>query len=219
MVPTSGYFKTFIKLNRLILDILYKRGKMIKNKKAAMEMSVGTIVTIVLLMATLVLGLVLIKTIFFSSKNAVTNVNNQIENEITKMFEDEGAKLVIYPSSREITLKKKQEDTPKGFAFAVRNNGVNTKTFAYTVYVQDVTNCGGFTKQKANAILLGASGSFSLDSGEDTIASKDIVKFLMNEEVPLCTMIYRIKVCEGNACTEQSTQNVYEETTIFVTIK
>ena len=196
-----------------------KRGKMINNKKAAMEMSVGTIVTIVLLMATLVLGLVLIKTIFFSSKNAVTNVNNQIENELTKMFEDEGAKLVIYPSSREIILKKKQEDTPKGFAFAVRNNGVNTKALSYIVYAQDVTNCGGFTKQKANAILLGASGSFSLDSGEDTIASKDMVKFLMNEEVPLCTMVYRIKVCEGTICTEQSIQNVYEQMTVFVTVK
>jgi hypothetical protein len=198
---------------------LDKRGKMINNKKAAMEMSVGTIVTIVLLMATLVLGLVLIKTIFFSSKNAVTNVNNQIENELTKMFEDEGAKLVIYPSSREIILKKKQEDTPKGFAFAVRNNGVNTKALSYIVYAQDVTNCGGFTKQKANAILLGASGSFSLDSGEDTIASKDMVKFLMNEEVPLCTMVYRIKVCEGTICTEQSIQNVYEQMTVFVTVK
>jgi hypothetical protein len=190
-----------------------------ENKRAAMEMSVGTIVTIVLLMATLVLGLVLIKTIFFSSKNAVTNVNNQIENELAKMFEDEGAKLVIYPSSREVTLKKKQEDTPKGFAFAVRNNGVSTKTFSYTTYAQDVTNCGGFTKQEANSILLGASGSFSLDSGEDTIASKDMVKFLMNEEVPLCTIVYRTKVCEGTSCTEQSTQNVYEQMTVFVTIK
>jgi hypothetical protein len=190
-----------------------------ENKRAAMEMSVGTIVTIVLLMATLVLGLVLIKTIFFSSKNAVTNVNNQIENELIKMFEDEGAKLIIYPSSREITLKKKQEETPKGFAFAVRNNGATTKAFSYIVYAQDVTNCGSFTKQKANAILLGASGSFSLKSGEDTIASKDMVKFLMNEEIPLCTMVYKIKICEANTCTEQSTQNVYEEMTVFVTIK
>lgn len=189
-----------------------------ENKRAAMEMSVGTIVTIVLLMATLVIGLYFISKLKIFGGDAIENVNSQIQNQITKMFEDEGAKLVIYPSSREITLKKKQ-DTPKGFAFAVRNNGVSTKTFSYIVYVQDVTNCGGFTKQKANSILLGASGSFSLDSGEDTIANKDMVKFLMNEEVPLCTMVYKIKICEGNSCTEQSTQNVYEQTTVFVTIK
>jgi len=35
-----------------------------KSKRAAMEMSVGTIVTIVLLMTVLILGLVLVRSIF-----------------------------------------------------------------------------------------------------------------------------------------------------------
>ena len=39
-----------------------------RDKKAAMEMSVGTIVTIVLLMTVLILGLVLVRTIFSRSE-------------------------------------------------------------------------------------------------------------------------------------------------------
>lgn len=190
----------------------------LKNKKAAMEMSVGTIVTIVLLMSVLVLGLFLVQKIFGVSTNAIDAVDSQVQSELGKVFENDAGTLSVYPSSREITLKKKG-DTPKGFAFAVKNDGIITKTFSYILYAEDVTKCGsGFTKQNANSLLLGASGSFSLKSGEDTIASKDLIRFVLNEDVPLCTMIYRLKICEGNTCTETS-QNPYNSMTIMVTIK
>jgi hypothetical protein len=191
-----------------------------KNKKAAMEMSVGTIVTIVLLMAVLVLGLVLIQRIFSSSTNAVDNVDSQIQNEITKLFQDEGGTLVVYPSSRELTLKIK-DSTPKGFAFAVKNDGVESKTFSYIVYSEDVSKCGSsFSKQKADSLLLGASGSFTLGPNSDTVSNRDIVKFILNENVPPCAMIYRLKICEGNTCTPES-QNVYKNNnpSIYVTVK
>ena len=46
--------------------------EMKNHKRAAMEMSVGTIVTIVLLMTVLIMGLVLTRTIF---KSSVENIN------------------------------------------------------------------------------------------------------------------------------------------------
>jgi len=51
---------------------------MIKNRRAAMEMSVGTIVTIVLLMTVLILGLVLVRTIFSSAKYNVDVIDEKI---------------------------------------------------------------------------------------------------------------------------------------------
>ena len=185
-----------------------------------MEMSVGTIVTIVLLMAVLVLGLVLIQKIFSSSTNAVDNVDSQIQSQITKLFQDEGGTLVVYPSSREITLKKK-DDTPKGFAFAVKNDYTEQKTFSYVVYSQDISNCGStFTKQKADSIILGGSGSFTLGQNQDTVANRDIVKFILDDSIPACTAIYRLKICEGNACTATS-GTVYKNNnpSIYVTFK
>ena len=85
------------------------------NKTGAMEMSVGTIVTIVLLMSVLVLGIFLIQKIFKTGTSAIDIVDTQITDEMSKLFATEGKNLVIYPSSQQITLRK--GDDPKGFAF------------------------------------------------------------------------------------------------------
>ena len=56
------------------------------NKKAAMEMTVGTIVTIVLLMSALILGLVLTKTIFSGTTKNVDVLNDQVKSQINSLF-------------------------------------------------------------------------------------------------------------------------------------
>ena len=75
-----------------------------KTKKAAMEMSVGTIVTIVLLMSVLILGIFLVQKIFSSSTNAIDTIDNEVQNQITQLFSDEGNKLAVYPTSRDIVI-------------------------------------------------------------------------------------------------------------------
>lgn len=62
----------------------------IKSKKAALEMSMTTIVTIVLVVVTLVLALVLIRTIFTSSTNAIDQVNTAIQDQINNLFTSQG---------------------------------------------------------------------------------------------------------------------------------
>ena len=49
-----------------------------------MQMSVGTIVTIVLLMTVLILGLVLTRTIFTSSIENINSIDDSIKEEINK---------------------------------------------------------------------------------------------------------------------------------------
>ena len=60
-----------------------------KNKSGAMEMSVGTIVTIVLLVSVLVLGVVLITQILASAKGAVDLTDQQLKGELEKLFSEE----------------------------------------------------------------------------------------------------------------------------------
>ena len=80
---------------------------MIFQKKAAVEMSVGTIVTIVLLMTTLILGLVLVRTIFSGAIENINSIDQSVKNEINKLFaEDNARKVVVYPPSRLIIIKK-----------------------------------------------------------------------------------------------------------------
>jgi len=163
-----------------------------KSRKAAMEMSVGTIVTIVLLMTVLVLGIFFIQKIFFTGTNAIDEVGTEIESQIQKLFSEEGERIAIYPSSRDITVKK--GDDPKGFAFNVRNKDVESAKFNYEVRAEDISKCGStMTLAKANGFLLGGSGSFSLSSGE-SLAKSRLVRFIIPETAPICTMIYVIEV-------------------------
>ena len=164
---------------------------MIKNKKAAMEMSVGTIVTIVLLMSVLVLGIFLVQNIFSSATGAIDSINTEVESEIQKLFSDEGKKLGIYPTSRALTLKK--GDDPKGFAFSVHNKDVENADFTYTVTADDISKCGSLTESEAENFLLGGSGSFSLGAG-DSLELPRLVKLDIPETAPPCTIIYLIDV-------------------------
>lgn len=163
-----------------------------KNKKAAMEMSVGTIVTIVLLMSVLVLGLVLVRSVFRSSSNAIDQIDNAVQNEITKLFAEEDKELIVYPTSRTFTLKK--GDDPAGFAFSVENKYTETKQYSYTVTAQDVSNCGsGFSKAEAESYLLGGAGSFSLERGT-ALSQARLVRFAIPETAPPCTIVYYLEV-------------------------
>ena len=182
-----------------------------KNRRAAMEMSVGTIVTIVLLMSVLVLGIFLVQKIFKSSINAIDNVDEAINEEIKILFgNDETKGLIIYPTSRQVTLDK-NDDVPKGFAFSVRNKDVESAEFSYTIVANDISNCGTtMTKEKANSYLIGGSGSFSLGPGNSLDLAR-LVKIDVDGTAPPCTIFYVLDVKKG---TES-----YSTADISVTIK
>ena len=66
-----------------------------KNKKAALELSIGTIVILVLAMSMLILGLILVRTIFKSATNSVDILDQKVQDSIMDMFTDEGDSVVI----------------------------------------------------------------------------------------------------------------------------
>jgi len=162
-----------------------------KNKKAAMEMSVGTIVTIVLLMSVLVLGIVLIKNIFGGGMKVVDMTNEQLENEINKLF-GEDQKLVIYPNSRKVTIKQDESD---GFGIGIKNllKGTSgTKTFSYDIIVGDVGNCGVDESEIESWIIVGKSESnIPIPINGDSV-QKVILE--IPEGSPLCTFKLRVNV-------------------------
>ncbi len=58
----------------------------IQNKKAAMEMSMGTIVTIVLLVSVLILGLIFVRNIMCSGIAISDDITDSVKGEITSLF-------------------------------------------------------------------------------------------------------------------------------------
>lgn len=163
-----------------------------KNKKAQMEMSVGTIVTIVLLMSVLVLGIFLVQRIFRTGTSAIDQIDTKIQSEIDQLFSEEDKSVVVYPKEREITIKKGDSG---GFGFSIMNQETSEGSFSYLVSVGEIaSDCQLSDEQAEKLIVLGKSGDeISLPSGsklEDAI----LVKFNVPETAPLCQIRYQIDV-------------------------
>src|SRR5271157_2001257 len=155
-----------------------------KDKKAALEMSMTTIVTIVLVVVTLVLALVLIRTIFTSSTNAVTQVSVAIQNQINQLFATQGGDLKIYPATP-ITIKR-GDSTPYGFQFAVQNPDNNKATFDYNVSATSLHDCGSsFTTDAANGFIVNGNGALTASAGG--ISDNQVILFEAPSSAPSCT--------------------------------
>ncbi len=65
------------------------------SKKGAMELSIGTIVILVIAMTMLILGIVLVRTVFTGATDSADELNNQVMNEIKNLFTDESKDILV----------------------------------------------------------------------------------------------------------------------------
>ena len=153
-----------------------------KSKKAAMELSVSTIVVIVLAMSMLIFGLILIRNIFAGGTNAIDSINDQVSSEINKMF-GEDKKVVIYPTVSVIDVRIGEVE---GFALGIKNkltgNSAKNAEFSYEVVpVSDVEGDCDITKEELLDIATG-----------DPKALEILLE--PKEGDPLCTVRFRVDV-------------------------
>jgi hypothetical protein len=183
------------------------------NKHGAIELSVGTIVVVVLAMSMLILGLFLIRGIFSTSQNAVTQVDSQLKSQLSKMFGEE-KKLVIYPDTGTVDVRQGKIE---GFAIGIKNLGgvARDAKFSYEVSIPTGNtvrqDCGGVSETDIMSLVSAGSGSES-DIG---IASGDaayrVVLFDTNTGDPLCTVKFKVDVKVNG--------QPYQSGIIFVTFK
>lgn len=163
-----------------------------RDKRAAIEMSIGTIVIIVLAMSMLILGMVLVKNIFFNATDIATMTTDQIKNQVAGMFGDT-KELVIYPDTQHIDVKVGKI---AGFGIGIKNTeGRTGGKYSYEVTVSDPdiqTKCGVSASN--------AEGWISTGRAEDNIElSPDQFtggKVLLTVPVGsnFCTFRYRVNV-------------------------
>lgn len=89
-----------------------------KNKKAAIELSIGTIVIIVIAMTMLIMGIVLVRNIFGGATTSVDSLNDKVRSEIASLFTEEGEKIVIYGAGADRTIKIKRGTESFGFVIS-----------------------------------------------------------------------------------------------------
>ena len=182
-----------------------------KSRRAAMEMSMGTIVTIVLLMTVLILGVFLIQKIFNISKGAVDLTDQQLKNQINKLFStNEDKRVIIFPESRQIDIKKGNSDE---FGFVIHNMYNYEETFSYTVSVDEIANDCKMTKSEASSMIkLGGSRSNIRVASGDIMENPLRIKLTVPESASLCDISYRIDVVDSKG-------GIYDQDYIFITIK
>lgn len=77
-----------------------------RGKNGAFEMSMTTMIVIVLSVIFLIMALVLIRNIFGGATASVDQINTQVTKEINKLFTDENKKIVIYLGTDKIAKIK-----------------------------------------------------------------------------------------------------------------
>jgi len=167
--------------------------KKIRSKKAALELSIGTIVILVLAMSMLILGLILIRTIFTGAKYNVETMNKKVEAEINKLFvEDQRA--VLYLPNRIAEIK---QGKAFGLGFGIRNT-VATQKFRWQVSVADDNirrKCGSSEREAESWVITGGSGSVEIASGQKYT---DIIRFNIPEgtvsDISTCIIRYKLVI-------------------------
>ncbi len=176
----------------------------ISGKKAAMEMSVGTIVTIVLLISMLIIGIYFITKVKSVGGGAIDEVDSAVKSEINKLFsEDSTKKLIIYPKSREITIQKGTDGY--GFALAIRNVGTEDDKFSYTINSEEAS-CGMKLSDADELIALNRERSNIQVGKGDYMVDPIHVVFNIPDTAPPCKISYSIIVEKDHELYVSSTQ-------------
>lgn len=166
-----------------------------KQKQGAIEMSIGTIVTIVLSVSFLILGIFLIKQISNISTNVVDQTDAQLRTELDKLF-SETSRVVILPQTTTIPIKQEEAN---GVVIGIKNlqTGTNAGTsFSYNVAAEEVTDCGVSKTVAESWIATGKTGSnIQIPIGESSIGK---VIFRIPTGSPLCLATYRVTVNVGS---------------------
>ncbi len=162
-----------------------------RHKKAAMEMSMGVIVTIILLVSVLILGIFLVQKIFSSATSAVELSDQAITNELNKLF-SEDKKVAIYPPTRRLEIDIEEDS---GVGIVIKNlirGGTGNERFGYDVQVADTGDCRETAEQIARWMVIGDSRTgIAIPSGEPSVQR---VEFRIPTGTSLCRARFSVEV-------------------------
>ncbi len=167
------------------------------NKKAAIELSINTIVILVLAMSMLILGLVLVKNLLTGANDNVNTISDKVKDQINQLF-TEDSKTIIYLPNR--ILKVKQDET-WGIEFVIKNliqGRSEESSFSYEAVVSDPelkTKCGISEKEVESWIITGRSGTGIAIAPGETYESS--IRMAIPEGSPLCTIRFNFYVRES----------------------
>jgi len=161
-------------------SILYKR-------KAAIELSMTTVVVIVLAMTMLALGLTLVRTLFKGAIYTATSLNSQVQSELNKVFQSETTKVGIV-SEQGMLEPSLGKDGVVWWALVSADEG----RYSYTFTI-DPRECAsqGYTETRLKTWFTGLTGYIDMP-----VNSNKENKLLMSipQNAPACAFELKITV-------------------------
>ena len=165
----------------------------IDGKKGAINLSIGTLVIIILAITMLVLGVILVTNIFDIGEDLASMTKDQIIHKMNTLFGEE-EELMLLPSSKEIEVEVGEEGT---FAVGIRNllkgQESTTKKFTYNIGIAEQGNCPMSERELENLIVTGRElSAIELSPGSEPLIRT--VRMRIPEGTPLCSFSYKIEV-------------------------
>ena len=171
----------------------------IKSKKAALEMSIGTIVILVLAMSMLILGLILVRTIFSGAQSTINIADEKVKGEINKLFSEDTRAVIHLPNRLALVEQGETGD----IAFAIHSDKIQEYKWTVTVVDDKIkSKCGVSEKIAEDWITTGGSGKVEIASGQKYY---DVIRFNIPEgevsDISTCLIRYKLEIKEGNGNT------------------
>ena len=168
-----------------------------KDKKAAIDLSIGTVVIIVLAMSMLILGIILIRNIFVGATDSVQQIDQGVKNEINKLLKENNERvLILFPEAGLVKVKRGSRDS--GFANSLKNTGSTLYTIDYRLGTMLKGTCTQIPNTMGIKVigLTTTAESVTLD-GERQLENPILVIFDIPESAELCTFEVPVEVTDG----------------------
>ena len=181
-------------------------------KKAAFEMSMSTIIIIVLSVSFLILGLVLIRNIYQVADKSITGIDTQLTSQLQKIFTDETKNLVIYSGTNNI-VKIRAGTSNFGIAVAAQTiNNLRVDNESLVQYKIDLVDDGSIrscirllTKTRTTTLFNDKLGVWLDSSGADGPISGKIIYVTIPIDTQTCTQTVRVTARDRTVVPEGET--------------
>jgi hypothetical protein len=183
--------------------------KLVINKKGAMELSMSTVVILVLAMTMLILGLVLVRSIFKGATSSVNDINEKVKGEISSLFVDESEKITINLGA-DSTAKIPADTKNFGVSFGAKTSDgtpVSSDRMKYKLTLDDQSNRNCVKEISYNKVKeffqqsIGAHIRFDQFEGDTAFS---IVSLDIPEATALCSQKVFIEVYDKGVSVGQT---------------
>ena len=167
-------------------------------------MSVGTMVTIVLLVTVLILGLTLVRGIFSGATDSIDSINEQVKSEIDNLFNTEQKEIVVSLGAKQ-SANVKRGTQNFGFVFAYYPDDptdlMNDKCY-YNIEASDTgeycSKMSGWNVNKVEDWIVSGTNKVNFDRLEKDTGYA-LVTLSIPESIPTCEQKFYLEInCPGS---------------------